>query len=318
MTKKSELNFPCIYLIRNTITNDGYIGQAFNTRKRWSRHTWALQRNIASQHLQRAWNKYGSTNFTFEILADLRTVSPEQIGDLLNKLEIEYMNNFEGDLYNLKEGGMNGRLLGEATKQILSAQRIELWKDPAFRAKRIDAFNSYWARPGVREERGAILREALKDPVYKAHRKELTKQMWEPGGVLRETQSAIRKANWQDPVYRKKQSASRQETWKDPEVREKRIAGMKESYKDPIAKQNRIDKVTEANRKPEARKKASEKFIKLWSDTAKKAAAIEKRKQFYADPVNKAAHKAKTKLAWDRRKAREKELSQSSPSDPAP
>jgi group I intron endonuclease len=58
-----------IYKISNSITGDAYIGSSKDIYKRWSSHKNGLYKN---KHiniiLQRAWNKYGSENFNFEII----------------------------------------------------------------------------------------------------------------------------------------------------------------------------------------------------------------------------------------------------------
>jgi len=60
-----------IYQIRNTITNAVYIGSILkrDPRHRWMRHRKDLRGNHHhSQHLQRAWNKYGELAFVFEVI----------------------------------------------------------------------------------------------------------------------------------------------------------------------------------------------------------------------------------------------------------
>lgn len=61
----------CIYIISNNIDNKVYIGYAVNFYNRKRRHLWELRKNIHSnEHLQRAWNKYGESAFTIEILEE--------------------------------------------------------------------------------------------------------------------------------------------------------------------------------------------------------------------------------------------------------
>jgi group I intron endonuclease len=72
-----------IYIIKNVINNKVYIGSAINISKRFSVHKSRLNRNDHhSKHLQNAWNKYGSENFTFdilEIIEENRLIEMEQI-----------------------------------------------------------------------------------------------------------------------------------------------------------------------------------------------------------------------------------------------
>lgn len=66
---KNEHSICAIYKITNKTNNKFYIGSSINLEERWYSHKRALE---AKEHhsikLQRAWNKYGKENFSFEIL----------------------------------------------------------------------------------------------------------------------------------------------------------------------------------------------------------------------------------------------------------
>ena len=58
-----------IYKIENVLNNKVYIGLSVDIKKRWSTHKRKLYANKHSnKHLQSAWNKYGGTAFTFEVI----------------------------------------------------------------------------------------------------------------------------------------------------------------------------------------------------------------------------------------------------------
>ena len=58
-----------IYKITNKINNKAYIGQSIDIYERWSNHIRASHRINEKQYsLQKALNKYGIENFTFEII----------------------------------------------------------------------------------------------------------------------------------------------------------------------------------------------------------------------------------------------------------
>jgi group I intron endonuclease len=58
-----------VYKIKNIINNKCYYGSSKEIEKRWSRHKNDLNKNKHHNiFLQRAWNKYGETNFLFEIV----------------------------------------------------------------------------------------------------------------------------------------------------------------------------------------------------------------------------------------------------------
>lgn len=66
-----------VYKITCAPTGKFYIGSTADKRgpnTRWAKHSWELNKNIHSNtHLQRAWNKYGKTNFTFSIIEQVST-----------------------------------------------------------------------------------------------------------------------------------------------------------------------------------------------------------------------------------------------------
>lgn len=58
-----------IYKILNTKTGDFYIGSAVDICKRWRLHLFHLRTGThCNQHLQRSWDKYGSSKFFFSVL----------------------------------------------------------------------------------------------------------------------------------------------------------------------------------------------------------------------------------------------------------
>lgn len=57
-----------VYVIRNIITQEVYVGSSINIKKRIKRHRGDLKRgNHANPHLQKSWNEHGSHNFDFSI-----------------------------------------------------------------------------------------------------------------------------------------------------------------------------------------------------------------------------------------------------------
>ena len=61
-----------IYRIRNKINGKCYYGSSKNIEKRWQRHKNQLKNNNHNPLLQRAWNKYGESNFIFEVVEECK------------------------------------------------------------------------------------------------------------------------------------------------------------------------------------------------------------------------------------------------------
>lgn len=92
-----------IYIIKNLVNNKIYVGQTtMKFIKRFWHHRWMLANNKHdNEHLQKAWNKYGSNNFEFSV------VYVRQNNECLNSKEIEYITQYNSiqNGYNIQSGG---------------------------------------------------------------------------------------------------------------------------------------------------------------------------------------------------------------------
>jgi len=65
------MNSAYVYSIENKVNGKCYIGSTTNPRVRWSKHKGDLNRKVHHSFvLQRAWDKYGESNFNFKILLE--------------------------------------------------------------------------------------------------------------------------------------------------------------------------------------------------------------------------------------------------------
>ena len=89
-----------IYIIKNTINNKVYIGQAINTHKRFISHCSRAKINNDKSPIHDAINKYGKENFYYEILES-------QIPNYNEREQywIKYYNSLVPYGYNLLKGG---------------------------------------------------------------------------------------------------------------------------------------------------------------------------------------------------------------------
>ena len=141
-----------IYKITCVVTGRHYVGSAVNIGYRWSRHRWALKRGKHhSPKLQNAWDKYGETAFTFNVL-ELVT----DINDLVAR-EQEWMDSLDAVSEGLNCRPHAGNQLGlkmspESRANISRAQKGK--KRPPYHRKALMAPRS----PETREK----IRQALK------------------------------------------------------------------------------------------------------------------------------------------------------------
>lgn len=102
-----------IYGIRNKVNGKVYIGKTnMNFGDRRDCHIASLRGGYhINPHLQKAWNKYGESNFEFIIIESYDSISNED----LNILETKYIEKYkqEGLAYNISNGGDGGHLLGK-------------------------------------------------------------------------------------------------------------------------------------------------------------------------------------------------------------
>jgi group I intron endonuclease len=96
-----------IYCIKNKINKKRYIGESIHIKKRFYAHRSNLRTNAKgkeSEHLLRAWNKYGEENFEFYVILKLPAI---QI--ILDIFEIFFIFIFQSHLeekgYNKTRGG---------------------------------------------------------------------------------------------------------------------------------------------------------------------------------------------------------------------
>jgi group I intron endonuclease len=69
MGHDDALNLSGVYTIRCEPTGKVYVGSAVHLARRWRTHKAQLRRgDHHSQHLQRAWNKYGESAFVFQVI----------------------------------------------------------------------------------------------------------------------------------------------------------------------------------------------------------------------------------------------------------
>lgn len=138
-----------IYKIENKINGKIYVGQSIDIKTRWYNHRKELNGNRHhNEHLQNAWNKYGESQFTFNIIEEctVENIDEREI------YWINYYNATNGECgYNMTLGGqgIHGYSWSDEGKQHLSDIRnpeailqldlngniIERWRSGSYAAR---------------------------------------------------------------------------------------------------------------------------------------------------------------------------------------
>lgn len=102
-----------IYKIINKVNGKFYLGSSKDIDKRWERHLYQLRSNRHhSIHLQRAWTKYGESNFSFEVMQILPSdIDQKQLFNQEKKLLDELMPWDDSIGYNMSRSTDGGDLI---------------------------------------------------------------------------------------------------------------------------------------------------------------------------------------------------------------
>jgi group I intron endonuclease len=108
-----------IYEIKNKSNNWRYIGCSKNYKNRWKEHLKDLKNKTHHNiHLQRAWDKYGESEFEFNILLNLHSEN-------IMFLEETKIIQEESMLYNIASGGSGGdNFSNNPNKEIIRKKMI--------------------------------------------------------------------------------------------------------------------------------------------------------------------------------------------------
>ena len=164
-----------IYMIKNKVNGNVYIGQAADIYERWEEHISLLRRGKhVNNHLQRAWNKYGDDNFEFSIVEECDE-------NALNDREIywiaEYDSHHNGYNQTLGGGGVRGFKHDEETKQRIS-ESLKGDNAPWYGKRRSEetkvkigqASKERWSNPGNHPMYGKHHTEESKEKMSESHK----------------------------------------------------------------------------------------------------------------------------------------------------
>lgn len=239
---------PVIYQIRHLASGRVYVGSALNVRNRWKKHRSDLR--LGKHHsiyLQRAWSKYGSDAFTFEIIELVARVedlaSREQYWiDILHASHNQYG-------YNIAPRARTN---------------LDVRHTPESRAKVGAASRAHWADPEAHRAHAAAVVAAQRTPEARQYNREKAKaQRGTPEAkALTSKQTTER---WRDPEYKQRKSAAIKAARSSPEAKAQQSEISKIMWSDPEHKARRIAAIKAGLNTPEAKAKLSAAHKAAWA-----------------------------------------------------
>lgn len=155
-----------VYIIKNKITGDVYVGSSSNPITRWNQHKYVLRHKSGRNPLlQEAWDKYGEDAFELKILA----LVPE---DQLLIVEQQLIDGFK-PAYNISlEIGKFPPSWEEYRKTPEYKERVsrsvrKLWKNPEYRERCLPKNN--WKNGKSSNRLGAKLSDETKEKLRQAN-----------------------------------------------------------------------------------------------------------------------------------------------------
>jgi len=204
-----------IYIIRNILTNDCYVGSAVNLRRRAQKHIREL--NYKRHHsiiLQNSWNKNGDINFVFEIVEIV-----ENKQNLLNREQF-YLDTLKPK-YNICPiaGSHLGKKMSDATKKKMSdAKKGEkaFW----FGKKMPDSSNEKNRQAHI----GKKPSDETKNKMSASHKKRYIEKDSPCKGRIqseeeRNKRAEIGKKTWSDSKLKEKHSIRIKEWWAERKLK---------------------------------------------------------------------------------------------------
>ncbi len=270
MVEKEKTPYGYIYRATNVVNDKVYLGQTTTDRwdkgkipieERWKEEVGEAYRKQARgenlRYVENAITKYGPENF--ELVQQDIAYSQEDLDQKETKHIRDYdsMNPDKG--YNLKEGGLGGRL-SEVAKEKVSRSGSEKWQnDLEYREKQTKERRERASKnPEWHQKMTEINREMTQKPEYKEKMSKTMTEKWQEKPYQESVSNGASK-KWRETNYRGKQTKERQErAIKNPEWRQKMTEINRERAKDPQWKEKMSQVGTNKWRESEYRRKQGE------------------------------------------------------------
>lgn len=251
MAKSEEAPFGYIYRATNTQNEKNYLGQTITSRwegdkipieERWKEECNEAYRKYNRgdnlRYIEKAIIKYGPENF------DLKEQDTAQSQGELDDKETHWINEYDSmnpdKGYNLKEGGMGGRL-SESAKENLSKVGTEKWQeDLIYREKQVTERRERAKDPEWLNKMAEVNQEIARNPDTLEKMRNSLSEKWQD----QEYQDSVSQGvtgKWQESVYRERQLKSRVEGKREIQDKEQFLKDMQEMKKKDLNEKHDMD-----------------------------------------------------------------------------
>jgi len=281
-----------VYIIRNLITGEVYVGSSKNLEHRRRTHFNLLKAGRhTNKKLQTAFLKYGEEAFLFETV--LFCLPEERF--LKEELLIASFDSF----WNGYNSTPNTRAINDGLK--LSVSHRKLLSESAKRR---------YASEEARRATSRACAIAWKDPEF---REKMLAKLQSPS--VKKFRSEAQKSTWQDPIIRLRRISALQKICATTDYRNKISSANKGKRRTLVQRQNysraailryqneEARAVTSAAlQRPDTKADLSKKRKKTWKSKKYRKQISTSRRAMWADPSFRAMMSQKIKEGWERRK----------------
>lgn len=284
-----------IYKIVNKVNGKVYIGSSISIQDRWLNHTSSLNLNKhPNSHLQRAYNKYGADNMSFEVI---ELIPEEQLaqreGYWIESL-CSYNRQYGYNIARIVEGRVKAT---EETRKKMTAAQIERWNKVVDR-KQSDEHIAKLSKA----RKGRIINDEWKSNISNSLIGNTYCLGFKHTDETKANLSAERRERWSDPEFKAKMSAIQKKSQNKPETKLNHNDMLKERWSDPEYKAKMSAILKHTHNQPDVKAKLSDGLKERWSDPEYKAKMSAALKLSASAPDAKAKRSAAAKSAWAKRK----------------
>ncbi|MHA1457690.1 MAG: GIY-YIG nuclease family protein, partial [Promethearchaeota archaeon] len=258
MEKDKKRPFGYIYRVKNKVNGKRYVGQTISSRwkktqipieERWKEEIGEAirkaRRGERLRNIERAIMKYGANNFELKE-QDIANSQQELDDKETNWIrELDSMNPEKG--YNMKEGGLGGRLSEQAKENLSEIITKKYQNDPIYYNKQFRERRERAKRPDWIKKMTEINKRKAEDPAWVEKMTLLNQDRAQDNEWVRKM-TKINQENARNPKIREKISEKLIDIWHNKDYQNKVSEGVSNSWQDALSREKYFKSKVEGRR----------------------------------------------------------------------